>query len=64
MLDLFRYHGGKPPERVEVSTPDTGHAELVARLRQLSKEDQRGAYAELSRKMIAAGESSLSGSRI
>ena len=57
MLELFRYHGGKPPERVEIPTPDTDHAKYVARLRQLSKEDLR-ALADLSRKMIALENSS------
>lgn len=57
MLELFRYHGGKPPERVEVPTPDTDRSELVALLGRLSKEDRR-AYADLSMKMIALRESS------
>ncbi len=57
LLELFRYYGGTPPERVEIPSPDTGRAEFVARLRQLSKEDRR-AYADLSRKMIALEKSS------
>ncbi|HYR40382.1 MAG TPA: hypothetical protein VEW27_14585 [Methylomirabilota bacterium] len=57
MLEFFRYHGGKPPERVEVVPPKTDSAELAALVGQLSKEDRR-ALADLSRKMIALEESS------
>jgi len=57
MLELFRYHGGKPPERVEVVPPNTDNAELRARLGRLSKQDLR-AYVDLTRKMMAPGKSS------
>jgi hypothetical protein len=57
MLELFRYHGGQPPERVEVVPPKTDNAELAALVGQLSKEDRRS-LADLSRKMIALEESS------
>jgi len=57
MLELFHYHGGKPPERVEDPTPDTRRAKLVDVVRRLSKED-RALLADLSAKMIAIQESS------
>jgi len=55
MLEIFRYHGGKPPEHVEVVPPKTDNAELRARLGRLSKQDLR-AYVALTRKMMAPGE--------
>ncbi len=56
MLELFHYHGGKPPERVVDPTPDTRRARHVDVVRRLSKED-RALLAELSTKMIAIQES-------
>jgi hypothetical protein len=53
LVALFHYYAGRPPVRVEVVAPPTTRAEMVARLRQLSRED-RALYADLSRKMVAA----------
>ncbi len=50
LVALFHYAAGKPPARVEVTTPSPGRAELVARLRLLPKAD-RLALAEMSRKL-------------
>jgi hypothetical protein len=53
LIALFHYYAGRPPVKVELTRPDTARADIIARLRQLSKAD-RMLYADLSRKMIAA----------
>jgi hypothetical protein len=53
LVALFHYYAGRPPVKIELTRPDTTRADIVARLRQLSKTD-RMLYADLSRKMIAA----------
>lgn len=55
LVALFHYAAGKPPARVEVTTPSPGRDELVAQMRRLSKQD-RLVYAELCRKVISAGD--------
>ena len=61
LVALFHYAAGKPPARVEVTTPSAGRDELVARLRRPSKQD-RLVYAELCRKMLSAGDAEPAGS--
>lgn len=53
LIAFFHYYAGRPPVKLEVALPDRGRADMVARLRQLSKAD-RMQYAALARKMIAA----------
>ncbi len=40
LVALFHYAAGKPPARVEVTTPSPGRAELAARMRLLPNADR------------------------
>ena len=51
VIELFHYHGGKPPDRVEITKPRRDDAERAARLGRLS-EEEREKYADLLIKMM------------
>jgi len=55
MRELFHYHGGRPPVKVEVTRPANLDARkvLVEAIRSLPRAD-RLAFADVSRKMLAA----------
>lgn len=55
MRELFHYHGGRPPVKIEVAPASPRADELVARLRLLPRSD-RLLLAEMSRRVLALPE--------